>query len=64
MIGALVEITTFDDGNDPYRACRNCWRVTSVRDGKVGLANTTNPDVTISSISAWKVRTLEGRGIN
>lgn len=64
MIGSLVEINTFDDGNEPYRAYRNSWRVTSVWRGKVGLANTTSPDVVISSISAWKVRLLEGKGIN
>lgn len=60
-----VSIAVFDDGNEKYRTVPNAWHIIgSLMDnedkplqGKVSLVHATL-DIQISSISSWKLRTI------
>ena len=57
-IGTIVEIHTFDDGNQRYKNYSNKWIVEEVmyNGGKLKLKNEENTSIIIMSISSWKVR--------
>jgi len=50
----LIQIQTFDDGNEKYKQYDNCWIVFGTWKGKVALYNGYDENVIIQSISAWK----------
>ena len=51
-------INVYDDGNDIYKKYNNHWIITSTNNkGKVKLKNTQH-DITINSISFWKVKII------
>lgn len=54
--GILVQINTFDDGNDKYTQYPNEWMIigSMFGGGKLKLKNLIRNDVVINSISAWK----------
>ena len=57
-IGNIVEIHTFDDGNQIYKQYKNEWIIEDVmyKGGKLKLKNKENLEIIIHSISSWKVR--------
>jgi hypothetical protein len=56
--GTMVEIYTFDDGNQRYKHYKNKWIIEEVmyNGGKLKLKNEDNKEIVINSISSWKVR--------
>lgn len=56
-IGDLVEINTFDDGNQVYRNEKNSWIITEFKynKGKSIIKHTTNKNIKPFSISSWKL---------
>ena len=56
--GTIVEIHTFDDGNQIYKHYKNKWNIEEVmyNGGKLKLKNDDNKEIVINSISSWKVR--------
>ena len=52
---SLYQVNFFDDGNDKYSDCVNIWAIYGIWQGKVALINENNPNITIPSISHWKV---------
>ena len=57
-------ITVFDDGNSKYNELENQWIITgNPNPGKVTLLHK-NSDITIKSISAWKVQLIENSNYN
>ena len=54
----LYKIRVFDDGNQKYQYLQNEWIITALIAGKASLKNTNGVDV-ISSISYWKLDTIE-----
>ena len=56
--GTIVEIHTFDDGNQMYKQYKNKWIIEELKynGGKLKLKNEENNDIIIYSISSWKVR--------
>lgn len=56
--GTIVEIHTFDDGNQMYKQHKNKWIIEELKynGGKLKLKNEENNDIIIYSISSWKVR--------
>jgi hypothetical protein len=57
-IGTIIEIHTFDDGNQRFKEFNNKWKIldTMFNGGKLKLINCDKDDIIICSISAWKVR--------
>lgn len=57
----IYEICVFDDGNDKYREYTNKWVIVDrmFNRDKLRLVNLTNKDITIGSISAWKVLKID-----
>ena len=52
-------INVFDDGNCKYKMLENEWVITgNSNNGKVSLLHK-HSDITIKSISAWKVQLIE-----
>ena len=47
-------INIFDDGNEIYNEYENKWILFGKWKGKIALFNKKNPEIIISSISAWK----------
>ena len=60
-IGTIIEIHTFDDGNQRYKAFNNKWKIidTMFNGGKLKLMNCENDDIIIYSISTWKTKLLK-----
>jgi len=56
-IGDLVEINTFDDGNQVYKNEENCWIITEFKynRGKCIIKHKTNRNIKPFSISSWKL---------
>ena len=56
--GTIVEIHTFDDGNQRYKHYKNKWIIEEVmyNGGKLKLKNDNNNEIMINSISSWKIR--------
>ena len=56
--GTIVEIHTFDDGNQMYKQHKNNWIIEEMmyNGGKLKLKNEEKSDIIIYSISSWKVR--------
>lgn len=56
-IGDLVEINTFDDGNQVYKNEENSWIITEFKynRGKSIIKHTTNRNIKPFSISSWKL---------
>ena len=56
-IGDLVEINTFDDGNQIYKNEENSWIITEFKynRGKSIIKHTTNRNIKPFSISSWKL---------
>jgi hypothetical protein len=56
--GTIVEIHTFDDGNQIYKQYKNMWKIDEImyNGGKLKLINEAKTDIIIYSISSWKVR--------
>jgi hypothetical protein len=50
-----VKIRIFDDGNTKYNQYENSWFIFGRWDGKVALFNEFDQNITIMSISEWKV---------
>lgn len=48
-------ITRFDDGLSTYINYPNIWIITGERLGKYELVNKIDSNITIASISAWKL---------
>ena len=57
-INTIIEIHTFDDGNQTYTQYNNKWKIIGkmFNGGKLKLMNCEKNDIIINSISAWKVR--------
>jgi hypothetical protein len=57
-IDTIVEIHTFDDGNQRYKEYDNKWKIieTMFNGGKLKLMNCDQNDIIICSISAWKTK--------
>jgi len=53
----IYEIIVFDDGNQKYEMYHNEWNIVNTMKGgdKVKLQNGTNTNITINSISSWKI---------
>lgn len=56
--GTIVEIHTFDDGNQIYKQYKNKWIIDDImyKGGKLKLKNEDDNNIIIYSISSWKVR--------
>ena len=56
--GIIVEIHTFDDGNQKYKQYKNRWIIEDImyNGGKLKLKNDDNKEIIINSISTWKVK--------
>jgi hypothetical protein len=56
--GTIVEIHTFDDGNQMYKQHKNKWIIeeTMYNGSKLKLKNQANSEIIIYSISSWKIR--------
>lgn len=56
--GIIVEIHTFDDGNQKYNQYKNRWIIEDImyNGGKLKLKNDDNKEIIINSISTWKVK--------
>ena len=56
-INDIVEIRTFDDGNQRFQHYTNKWKIMEkmFNGGKLKLMNCEKNDIIINSISAWKV---------
>jgi hypothetical protein len=50
-----VQIRTFDDGNEKYKQYDNSWIVFGKWNGKLAIFNEFDQNITIMSISAWKL---------
>ena len=57
-INTIIEIHTFDDGNQRYKQYNNKWKIMEkmFNGGKLKLMNCEQNDIIINSISAWKTR--------
>lgn len=57
-INTIIEIHTFDDGNQRYKQYTNKWKIIEkmFNGGKLKLMNCEQNDIIINSISAWKTR--------
>jgi hypothetical protein len=57
-IDTIVEIHTFDDGNQRFKAFDNKWKIidTMFNGGKLKLMNCDQNDIIIFSISSWKTK--------
>ena len=58
--GIIVEIHTFDDGNQKFRHYKNIWIIEDLmfNGGKTKLKNSDNHEIIIMSISSWKVNVV------
>lgn len=61
MLGKIVQIHTFDDGNQRYNRYTNEWIIKDIKysGSKLYLVNVHDKDINIPSISAWKVKDIE-----
>lgn len=50
-----VKIRRFDDGNEKYKQYDNSWIIFGRWTGKVAIFNEFDQNITIMSISEWKV---------
>ena len=50
-----VKIRRFDDGNEKYKQYDNSWVIFGRWTGKVAIFNEFDQNITIMSISEWKV---------
>ncbi len=59
-IGTIVEIHTFDDGNQCYKNYSNKWIIEDMmyNGGKSKLKNVEDQYIIIRSISSWKVKLI------
>mgnify|MGYP001278039037 CR=1 FL=1 len=59
-IGDLVEINTYDDGNQEIKHEENTWIITEFKfnKGKSIIKHKTNTDIKPFSISSWKLNKL------
>ena len=59
-IGDLVEMNTFDDGNQMYKYEENTWIITEFKynKGKSIIKHKTNSNIKPFSISSWKLNKL------
>jgi len=59
-INDIVEIRTFDDGNQRFQHYTNKWKIMEkmYNGGKLKLMNCDQNDIIINSISAWKTRIM------
>ena len=59
-IDNIVEIHTFDDGNQRYKSYNNKWKImeTMYNGCKFKLINYEQNDIIIYSISSWKTRLM------
>lgn len=59
-IDNIVEIHTFDDGNNRYKHYTNKWKIMEKmhNGGKLKLMNCDQNDIIIYSISSWKTRLM------
>ena len=59
-INTIIEIHTFDDGNQRYKQYNNKWKIMEkmFNGGKLKLMNCEQNDIIINSISAWKTRLI------
>jgi len=56
-INDIVEIRTYDDGNQRFQHYTNKWKIIEkmYNGGKLKLMNCEQNEIIINSISAWKV---------
>ena len=61
MLGKIVLIHTFDDGNQRYNRYTNEWVIKEIKHSgsKVHLVNVHDKDINIPSISTWKVKGID-----
>ena len=61
MLGKIVQIHTFDDGNQRYNRYTNKWVIKEVKysGSKLNLINVYDKDINIPSISTWKVKDID-----
>ena len=59
-INTIIEIHTFDDGNQRYKEFNNKWKILEMmfNGGKLKLINCEKDDIIICSISTWKTRLI------
>jgi hypothetical protein len=59
-INDIVEIRTFDDGNQRFQHYTNKWKIMEkmYNGGKLKLMNCEQNDIIIYSISSWKARLI------
>lgn len=59
-INDIVEIRTYDDGNQRFKHYENKWKIIDkmYNGGKLKLMNCNKNDIFINSISTWKVYLL------
>ena len=57
-INDIVEIRTYDDGNQRFQHYTNKWKIMEkmYNGGKLKLMNCEQNDIIINSISAWKTK--------
>lgn len=59
-VQTLLEIHTFDDGNEQWIQYPNSWKIIGhPNHGKVTLQNVSHPEIIIRSISQWKTREIQ-----
>jgi len=60
FINDLVEITHFDDGNQPYTSLPNIWKIIGFKFNKSKsiILNSQSPEIK-RSISSWKIRVIK-----
>ena len=61
MLGKIVHIHTFDDGNQRYSHYTNEWVIKEIKHtgSKLYLVNVHDKDINIPSISTWKVKEID-----